>query len=206
MNAKKWWQEFDLEPGASLEDLRRARKDLLFVWHPDRMPERLRDLATERCQRINAAYEALTAGGEELENQSELVEAECRRCGGLGDVATGLDASGQFVRETCPTCRGAGTLICVASSRCRSCAGDGRDEAAKTVQRLDHVRSHLGALPPGSRAWRRRYRRLLLRYDNEVLPCRTCGGAGFTFFRPDGRSMQTASVKHERRRSEPAPD
>lgn len=50
-------------PGAPVEDVRNAWRDLAKVWHPDRFgtDERLRAKASENIQRINVAYEALRA-------------------------------------------------------------------------------------------------------------------------------------------------
>lgn len=59
---RKAYETLDLEPGASLEDVRAAYRDLVKVWHPDRYhneSERLRLRAEERLKRITSAYERL---------------------------------------------------------------------------------------------------------------------------------------------------
>jgi uncharacterized protein YjbI with pentapeptide repeats len=51
-----------LEPGASLEEVNQAYKDLAFVWHPDRIPndnKRLQLLAQEKLKEINHARDQL---------------------------------------------------------------------------------------------------------------------------------------------------
>lgn len=47
-----------LEPGATPDDYRRAYRDLVEVWHPDRLAhnERLQLMANERLKEINEAY------------------------------------------------------------------------------------------------------------------------------------------------------
>ena len=48
----------ELEPGASLSDVNQAYKDLVFIWHPDRIPAdnvRLRDKAQDKLKRLNEA-------------------------------------------------------------------------------------------------------------------------------------------------------
>lgn len=61
-NLAKYYQVLELEPGASLEEIDRAYKDLVFVWHPDRLPsdnQRLQDKAQAKLKAINEAREKL---------------------------------------------------------------------------------------------------------------------------------------------------
>lgn len=51
-----------LEPGASIEEVNQAYKDLAFIWHPDRIPSdnsRLREKAAEKLKEINDARDQL---------------------------------------------------------------------------------------------------------------------------------------------------
>lgn len=50
-----------LHPGATLDDVKTAFRDLAQVWHPDRFPEndRLREKAIHNQQLINEAYAVL---------------------------------------------------------------------------------------------------------------------------------------------------
>ncbi|MBE9144612.1 pentapeptide repeat-containing protein [Planktothrix mougeotii] len=57
-----YYKVLDLKPGASLELVDQAYKDLAFIWHPDRIPEenqRLRKIAEEKLKEINQAREKL---------------------------------------------------------------------------------------------------------------------------------------------------
>lgn len=61
---RKAFEILDLNPGASLEDIRAAYRDLVRIWHPDRHQsesERLRLRAEEKLKRIIWAYERLEA-------------------------------------------------------------------------------------------------------------------------------------------------
>ncbi|MEO1069888.1 MAG: DnaJ domain-containing protein, partial [Cyanobacteria bacterium J06638_6] len=52
----------ELEPGASLEAVNQAYKDLVFVWHPDRIPqdnERLYQKAQDKIKALNQARDLL---------------------------------------------------------------------------------------------------------------------------------------------------
>ena len=50
-----------LTPGATVDEVKTAYRDLAQVWHPDRFPDnnRLRDKAQRNLQRINEAYALL---------------------------------------------------------------------------------------------------------------------------------------------------
>jgi hypothetical protein len=55
----------ELEPGASLEEIRQAYRDQTKVWHPDRFSNdiRLQKKAEERLKEINLAYQRLCGAG-----------------------------------------------------------------------------------------------------------------------------------------------
>lgn len=50
-----------LAPGATVDEVKTAYRDLAQVWHPDRFPDnnRLREKAQQNLQRINEAYALL---------------------------------------------------------------------------------------------------------------------------------------------------
>ena len=61
-NLDRYYTILGLEPGASLEAVNRAYKDLAFVWHPDRIPQdnpRLLEKAVKKFQQINDARDKL---------------------------------------------------------------------------------------------------------------------------------------------------
>ncbi|NET59420.1 MAG: DnaJ domain-containing protein [Symploca sp. SIO2E6] len=65
-NLDQYYRLLELEPGASLEEVNQAYKDLAFIWHPDRIPEdnhRLRQKAEEKLKEINLAREQLRSLG-----------------------------------------------------------------------------------------------------------------------------------------------
>ena len=55
----------DIGPNASLEEVKRAYRELARVWHPDRFPNdvRLQQKAEEKLKRINIAYECICGRG-----------------------------------------------------------------------------------------------------------------------------------------------
>jgi curved DNA-binding protein CbpA len=61
-NLEQHYKVLGLEPGASLEEVNQAYKDLVFIWHPDRVPqdnERLVKKSVAKIQQINEARDSL---------------------------------------------------------------------------------------------------------------------------------------------------
>jgi curved DNA-binding protein CbpA len=59
---ERYYRVLDLEPGATLEEINQAYKDLVFVWHPDRLPKdnhRLQEKAQDKIKALNEAREKL---------------------------------------------------------------------------------------------------------------------------------------------------
>src|SRR5262245_61624088 len=54
----RYYRILELEPGASLEEIRQAYRDLAVVWHPDRFAHspRLLEKAQAKMKAINEAY------------------------------------------------------------------------------------------------------------------------------------------------------
>jgi len=61
MDIQRYYEVFELDPGASSEDVRRAYKDLVNVWHPDRFSKipRLKGKAEKKLKAVNEAYAKL---------------------------------------------------------------------------------------------------------------------------------------------------
>ncbi|AFY54757.1 putative low-complexity protein [Rivularia sp. PCC 7116] len=59
---ERYYRVLELEPGASLEEVNQAYRDLAFIWHPDRIPQekhRLQEKARRKLQEINEARDKL---------------------------------------------------------------------------------------------------------------------------------------------------
>jgi len=63
MTVKRSFQVLELAPGATLNEVRQAYKDMANIWHPDRFSgnPRLQYKAEQKLKEINAAYETLKA-------------------------------------------------------------------------------------------------------------------------------------------------
>jgi len=61
MDIRTCYETLELSPDASIEDVKQAYKDLVNIWHPDRVSNnpRLKQKAEEKLKQINAAHERL---------------------------------------------------------------------------------------------------------------------------------------------------
>ena len=60
----------DLAPGASLDDVKKSYRELALIWHPDKVPDRVKDRATAKFKEINEAYQWLVRHPENLRMSS----------------------------------------------------------------------------------------------------------------------------------------
>ena len=61
---RECYRTLDVEPGASLEEVKRSYRELVKVWHPDRFTNdpSLQSKAQEKLKPINLAYERVCKG------------------------------------------------------------------------------------------------------------------------------------------------
>ncbi len=72
-NLDQYYRVLGLEPGASLEAVNQAYKDLAFIWHPDRIPKdnpRLQQKAQEKLKEINYARDQLRSIRASVQNEN----------------------------------------------------------------------------------------------------------------------------------------
>ena len=77
---------FELEPGASLQDVKTAYQELCLIWHPDKNPSRVAERATKKIQLLNEAYQWLIQNAKILdqlipESRSGTCSEKLRRPG-----------------------------------------------------------------------------------------------------------------------------
>ena len=62
---RECYRLLEVEPGAPLDEVKRAYRELVKVWHPDRFTHdpKLQRKAQEKLKQINAAYERICLGG-----------------------------------------------------------------------------------------------------------------------------------------------
>src|SRR2546422_280855 len=59
---RECYRLFELEPGAPVEAVKQAYRELLMVWHPDRFPDaKLQKKATEKTLALTESYQKITA-------------------------------------------------------------------------------------------------------------------------------------------------
>ena len=63
MEIRRCFETLELPQDASIQDVRQAYKDLVNIWHPDRVGDnaRLKKKAEEKLKDINLAYEELNS-------------------------------------------------------------------------------------------------------------------------------------------------
>lgn len=63
MDIKKCYEILELDPEASLDDAKQAYRDLVNIWHPDRVSNnpRLKRKAEEKLKEVNVAYKKMEA-------------------------------------------------------------------------------------------------------------------------------------------------
>jgi tetratricopeptide (TPR) repeat protein len=78
MDIRQYYDILELDPGVSSEDVARAYKDLVNVWHPDRFSgiPRLRIRAENKLKEVNEAYEKLQSYLSELEQSKREPDAQ----------------------------------------------------------------------------------------------------------------------------------
>jgi hypothetical protein len=80
-----YYRVLDLQPGASLAEVKTAWRDLAQVWHPDRFTgnERLQKKAEEALKEINEAYRRLakTQGSSDARQQEPRYQPETHQTG-----------------------------------------------------------------------------------------------------------------------------
>ena len=92
----------DVEPGASREEVKRAYRELVRVWHPDRFAHdpALQQKAQEKLKQINLAYEQICNGGiEEPRGRTASAESNAtgaaENAGSSGSGTSSNSSSGQ---------------------------------------------------------------------------------------------------------------
>jgi hypothetical protein len=92
------YRALELEPGASLEQVKQAWRELVKVWHPDRFPNdaKMQRKAQERLKAINGAYEVLTqflaSGTTTSEKQTAASDSHGWDSGESSEARTGRGA------------------------------------------------------------------------------------------------------------------
>ena len=81
MDIDKCYETLDVSKGASPEQVKQAYKDLVNIWHPDRVSNnpRLKKKAEDKLKEINSAYETLNAHLSTREGQDSKSDVNTER-------------------------------------------------------------------------------------------------------------------------------
>ena len=69
----------DLTPGASLADVKKSYRELALIWHPDKVPQQVKDRATTKFTEINEAYQWLSRNPDRLSTSASYGTSSQRR-------------------------------------------------------------------------------------------------------------------------------
>jgi len=69
----------DLAPGASIDDVKKSYRELALIWHPDKVPDRVKDRATAKFTEINEAYQWIVRHPEDLRVSSSRESSSYRQ-------------------------------------------------------------------------------------------------------------------------------
>jgi DnaJ-class molecular chaperone len=201
----------DCELGAKPEDIRRAYRLMSFIWHPDRHPETYAQVAQDKIQKINSAYEWLVANEDllvssdhieglqlpsaKVDSSYEVKSSDCLRCHGSGEVAKEVSWNGEFETESCSVCLGSGKVVVDDRNACRDCEGQGLNQKSGHQDRHDWIDAQMR-----TKGWFDRnlnpneYKRLWLQFHQEKMICSSCHGSGYFFHKPNLRQEERRRV------------
>lgn len=58
----------DLHPGTTIHEVKKTYRELALIWHPDKVPDQVKDRATRKFTQINGAYRWLVENPETLKS------------------------------------------------------------------------------------------------------------------------------------------
>jgi len=88
-NFEDYYEILRVANTATFAEIKKSYDELIFIWHPDRHPERVKKRAEEETKRLNRAYSILSKQSERAKYDSE-----CRQHIGGAAGATGKRISG----------------------------------------------------------------------------------------------------------------
>lgn len=101
-NLEQHYKALGLEPGASLEEVNQAYKDLVFIWHPDRVPqdnERLVKKSVAKIQQINEARDSLRSYHRKYKQTSKQATKQPSKSAAYSSSSTSSSSSHQSYQQ-----------------------------------------------------------------------------------------------------------
>ena len=103
MKLERGLEILDLKTGASTDEAKQAYKDLVTVWHPDRIPDnpRLKQKAQEKLKEINVAYEVVFPFLSSSKRNREAEKDQGAREGFPNKAEVVAEAGTRLILSTC---------------------------------------------------------------------------------------------------------
>ena len=124
----------DLAPGASIDDVKKSYRELALIWHPDKVPDRVKDRATAKFTEINEAYQWLVRHPEKLRMPSSS-RASSQRQSPPGYRTSSRTYQTQSERTRSEHARSSASSRTGAGDSSRTKTGYSADPAVERVQR-----------------------------------------------------------------------
>ena len=199
----KYYNILEIDSSYNFDKTKQSYKELSFIWHPDRQPEKFKKRAEEKIQLLNEAFSYFKKHREYLNNTSDKWEVdygyeesdqyqskiiECNRCNSSGFVAGAVANSLKFKHVDCPVCFGNAYLIVDDRNICQCCDGKGINSNISNDDREAYIQTHLKKLNIIEKIHSKLYyKKLWLKFHINKLLCKSCSGSGYFYYRSNKR-------------------
>jgi hypothetical protein len=198
-----YYNILEIDSSYTFENVKKNYKELSFIWHPDRHPDKYKKRAENKIQELNEAFDYFDNNREYLNNTEGKWEPdfgyeennsyhsniiECLRCNASGYIANSVQGSQKFQHIDCPVCSGNAYIIADERNGCQQCDGKGLNPNVSSEDRDGYIENELEKLNLIEKIHSKlHYKKLWLKFFNEKMLCQSCSGSGYFYYRHNKR-------------------